>query len=66
MSAPAALAVSKLFWPETEKSITKQKDVFNMKKRLYIKKYLINIYNTRKQNVIKGIHRLTLLSTESV
>ncbi|XP_052078950.1 solute carrier family 28 member 3-like [Mytilus californianus] len=33
MSAPAALAVSKLFWPETEKSRTRRKDVFNMEKR---------------------------------
>lgn len=37
MSAPAALAVSKLFWPETEKSIGRRKDVFNMEKRLFIR-----------------------------
>lgn len=33
MSAPAALAVSKLFWPETEKSRIHNKDIYNMEKR---------------------------------
>ena len=32
MSAPAALAVSKLFWPETESIRAKSKDIYNMEK----------------------------------
>ncbi|XP_052806042.1 solute carrier family 28 member 3-like [Mya arenaria] len=32
MSAPAALAMAKLFWPETKKSKARAEDVYNMKK----------------------------------
>ncbi|KAH3721345.1 hypothetical protein DPMN_064267 [Dreissena polymorpha] len=32
MSAPAALAMAKLFWPETKKSKTRAEDVYNVKK----------------------------------
>ena len=32
MSAPAALAMAKLFWPETKKTKSKAEDVYNMKK----------------------------------
>ncbi|WAQ94743.1 S28A3-like protein [Mya arenaria] len=32
MSAPAALAMAKLFWPETKKSTARAKDVYNMQK----------------------------------
>ncbi|KAK3103289.1 hypothetical protein FSP39_018224 [Pinctada imbricata] len=32
MSAPAALAMAKLFWPETEMSKAKSEDVYNMQK----------------------------------
>ena len=35
MSAPAALAMAKLFYPETEKSKTTAKDVQVMEKRYY-------------------------------
>lgn len=33
MSAPAALAMSKLFYPETKKSKARAEDVYNMPKR---------------------------------
>ena len=33
MSAPAALAMAKLFWPETEESKTTTKDVAKMENR---------------------------------
>ena len=36
MSAPAALAVSKLFYPETQKSKTTAKDVAHMDKRFLL------------------------------
>ena len=39
MSAPAALAMSKLFYPETKKSKTTAKDVDCMEKRWRFSKY---------------------------
>ena len=40
MSAPAALAMSKLFYPETKKSKTTAKDLDCMEKRYYSKIYI--------------------------
>jgi len=54
MSAPAALAMAKLFWPETKKSKANADDVYNMSKgyvrctctqvtRLYTCSYLVHL-----------------------
>ena len=47
MSAPAALAMSKLFYPETEVSKTTSKEVAQMEKRLVNKLYIVHIYRPK-------------------
>jgi len=41
MSAPAALAMAKLFWPETKKSKVQGEDVYNMKKGWVITVFIV-------------------------
>lgn len=44
MSAPAALAMAKLFWPETEETRATSEDVYQMEKGYLVKIETIVVY----------------------